>query len=131
MKILVNPFDLIGRGGSDMAAGVLFLVVYSVLVLLVLLSARHILGFAAREKRKIIGRVVRKYSLPEHREWQGKAYVKIPEKQMLEIDVAGQHLHCDPVQWKYDRVKDGDAIDVLIQTDRLDQEVRICDVGPF
>jgi DNA helicase TIP49 (TBP-interacting protein) len=131
MKILVNPFDLIGRGGSDMAAGVLFLVVYSVLVLLVLLSARRILGFAARERRKVIGRVVRKYSLPEHREWQGKAYVKIPEKQMLEIDVADQHLHYGPVQWKYDRVKEGDAIDVLIQTDRLDQEVRICDVGPF
>jgi hypothetical protein len=131
MKILVDPFVLIGRGGSNVAAGMVLLVVYSVIILLIFISVRHILGLAAREKIKMTGRVVKKYSVPEHRKWQGNAYVKIPQKQMLEIDVAGEHLHYAPVQWKCDRLSEGDLIDVLIQTDRFSQTARICDLGPF
>jgi hypothetical protein len=69
--------------------------------------------------------------IPGYREWQGKAYVTVPEQNALEIDVENRCLQFSPAPWKYDRVGEGDQIDVAIQRGRIGNEMRILDVGPF
>ncbi|WP_233868805.1 hypothetical protein [Paraburkholderia adhaesiva] len=88
-------------------------------------------NFSGTEQRKRTGKVLRKYSTPEYREWQGKALVTIPEQRMLDISVDGENLSFAPVEWKYERVSEGDEIDVIIKVGRIDRKFQICDIGPF
>ncbi|QNB16458.1 hypothetical protein G5S35_33110 [Paraburkholderia tropica] len=78
-----------------------------------------------------VGNVSRKWVIPEHREWQAKAYVKVPAKNMIEVCVENRTLEFAPIDWKYDRVSEGDQIEVALQRARLGEEIRIVDIGPF
>jgi hypothetical protein len=131
MNILFNPIDLMSRGGSSAASGAMILALECLVVLLLALIIRRLIIFSGVREVRVAGRVTRKYVIPEHREWQGKAYVTVPEKHALEIDVENRPLQFAPAPWKYDRVSEGDQIDVAIQRARIGNEVRILDIGPF
>jgi hypothetical protein len=88
-------------------------------------------NFFGTEKRKGIGKVIRKYSIDERRKWQGRAFVTIPEQKMLDISINGEIYSFSPVEWKYERVSEGDDIDVIMKIGRIDRKFRICDIGPF
>jgi hypothetical protein len=131
MNIISTPFELISRGGASAVSGTLFLAVECLMALLLALVIRHLLIFSGTKEVKIAGRVTRKYVIPEHRAWQGKAYVTVPEQNALEIDVENHPIQFSPVPWKYDRVSEGDQIDIVIQRGRIGSEIRILDIGPF
>ncbi|AIP32762.1 hypothetical protein DR64_530 [Paraburkholderia xenovorans LB400] len=80
---------------------------------------------------RVTGHVKRKWVIPEHREWQGKAYVTVLAKNALEVNVENRSLQFCPVAWKYDRVNEGDEIDIVVQRGRFEGELRILDIGPF
>ncbi|MCP3710129.1 hypothetical protein M3I54_24710 [Paraburkholderia sp. CNPSo 3274] len=103
--------------------------VTSVVRALALTVRRRMVNLFATRKRRTTGQVLRKYSIAEHREWQGKALVTVPEQRMLDISVDG--LSFSPVQWKFDRVSEGEDIDVVIKVGRVDRKFQIFDVGPF
>jgi len=98
---------------------------------MVVLTVRRLVIFAGVEKVIFTGRIARKWVLPEHREWQGKAYVTVPAKNALEVDFENRLLQFFPVAWKYERVSEGDEIDVTVQRGRFGGEIRILDIGPF
>ena len=131
MNILTEPFYLIGRGGAAAASGVILLVVYLVLFALSLMVIRRMVNLLGAKKLKRTGRVLRKYSIPERREWQGKALVTIPEQRILDISVDGENLSFSPIQWKYDRVIEGEEVEVVVKVGRMDKKFQICDIGPF
>lgn len=131
MNILSTPFELIGRGGTSAVSGVLLLAVECLIVLLAILAVRRLAMFSGVKEVRITGRVTRKWVIPAHREWQGKAYVTVPAMDTLKIDVQNQSLQFSPVPWKYERVHVGDEIDVTLQRSRFGDEIRIRDIGPF
>ena len=112
-------------------SGVLLLAAECLLVLLVILAVRRLAIFAGAKKERVTGRIMRKWVIPEHREWQGKAYVTVPAKNTLEIVVESHSLQFSPVPWKYDRVHEGDDVDVALQRGRFGSEIRILDIAPF
>ena len=106
----------------------------AVTVCLVLLGVAFLLRlsvFAGTKQHRSKGRIMRKWVIPEHREWQGKAYVTVQAKNTLEIVVENHSLQFPPVPWKYDRVHEGDDVDVALQRGRFGSEIRILDIGPF
>ncbi len=125
------PFEMISHGGSGVASGFLLLAVELLILLVVILAGRRIAMFAGTEKLRVKGRVKRKFVIPKHREWQGKAYVTVPDKDVLEIDVENRPCQYSPAPWKYQRVSEGDDIDVAIQKARFGNQIRILDIGPF
>ncbi|RQG98922.1 hypothetical protein [Paraburkholderia dinghuensis] len=131
MNIISTPFELISRGGSSAVSGVLLLAVECLIVLLAILVIRRLAIFSGTKEVRVRGRAIRKYVIPERREWQGKAYVTVPEKKTLEIDVENHSMQFSPVPWKYERVREGDEIDVALQRSRFGGEIRILDIGPF
>lgn len=131
MSILTTPVELIGRGGSNAVSGVLRLAMEVLILFCAVLAIQRLATFSWTKKVRVTGRVTRKYMVPERREWQGKAYVTVPEKISLEIDVEHRCLQFSPVPWKYDRVSEGDEIDVALQRGRFGNEIRILDIEPF
>lgn len=131
MSILLSPFELIGRGGASSVSGALLLAAECLIALLFILAVRRLAIFAGAKKERVTGRVMRKWVIPEHREWQGKAYVTVPATNALEIVVENQSMQFSPVPWKYDRVHEGDDVDVALQRGRFGNEIRILDIGPF
>ncbi|MFM0519145.1 MULTISPECIES: hypothetical protein [Caballeronia] len=131
MNIIATSFELISRGGSSAVSGTLVLATACLIVLMVVLTVRRLVIFAGVEKVIFTGRIARKWVLPEHREWQGKAYVTVPAKNALEVDFENRLLQFFPVAWKYERVSEGDEIDVTVQRGRFGGEIRILDIGPF
>ena len=73
MNIIATSFELISRGGSSAVSGTLVLATACLIVLMVVLTVRRLVIFAGVEKVIFTGRIARKWVLPEHREWQGKA----------------------------------------------------------
>ena len=131
MSILSTPFELIGRGGTSAVSGAILLAVLCLIVLLSILAVCRVAMFSGRREVRVTGRVTRKWVEPEHREWQGKAYVTVPARKMIQIHAENRALEFAPVAWKYDRVSEGERIDVALQRGRFGDEIRIVDIGPF
>lgn len=112
-------------------SGALFAITTCIVLLLVIASLRRLSLFSGTKQQRVKACVTRKWMIPEHREWQGKAFVTVPAKNALEIVVENHSLHFSPVPWKYDRVREGDDVDVVIQRGRFGNEIRILDIGPF
>jgi hypothetical protein len=131
MNIFSTPFELIGRGGPSAFSGVLLVAVECLIFFLVVLAMRRLAIFSGTKEVRVTGRITRKYVILAHRKWQGKAYVTVPEKKALEIDVENRPVQFSPVPWKYDLVTEDDKIDVALQRGRFGNEIRILDIGPF
>jgi hypothetical protein len=131
MNILSSPIELIGRGGASSVSGALLLAVEFLIALLFILAVRRLAIFSGAKKERVTGRVTRKWVIPEHHEWQGKAYVTVPATNALEIVVENHSLQFSPPPWKYDRVHEGDDVDVTLQRGRFGNEMRILEIGPF
>jgi hypothetical protein len=96
-----------------------------------LIAGLTLVTFSGARQVRATDRVTRKNVIPEHREWQEKAYITVPAKNALEIDVANRSLEFAPVAWKYDRISEGDKVDIALQRGRLGDQMRIIDIGPF
>ncbi|MDR5762502.1 hypothetical protein [Caballeronia sp. LZ035] len=131
MSILSTPLELISHGGAAAVSGAIILAAECLIFFLFALVIRRLIIFSGKKEVKISGRVIRKYVVPEHRKWQGKASVTVLAQNALEIEVENRFFQFLPVSWKYDRISEGDQIDVAIQRGRIGNEIRIVDIGPF
>ncbi|MDR6373917.1 hypothetical protein [Paraburkholderia caledonica] len=131
MSFLSTPFKLVSAGGSSTASGVILLAGACLVALLAALFIRRLARFSGTKEVMVVGTVSRKWVMPEHREWQGKAYVTVPARKMIQIHAENRALEFAPVAWKYDRVSEGERIDVALQRGRFGDEIRIVDIGPF
>jgi hypothetical protein len=131
MSFLTIPFELVSGGGSGTAPKVILVAGACLVALVVALLIRRLALFLGVKKVIAVGNISRKWVIPEHREWQGKAYVEVPAKNMIEVRVENRTLEFAPIAWKYDRVSEGDQIEVALQRARLGDEIRIIDIGPF
>ena len=130
-QLLVFPFEQIHQGGVNAVVGCLFLAIELLLIFIVFKVALRILNFSAVGRVPKKGRVTRKFVDPEHTEQQGRLLVKVPARNMLEVDVEGDRFVIRPPDWKYERLSEGDEVDVLLRIGRLTRAAVLDDIGPF
>ncbi|WP_126220736.1 hypothetical protein [Burkholderia vietnamiensis] len=128
-RLLVFPFELINQGGLSAVVGCLFFAIGLLLIFIVFKISLGLLNFSVMSSTTKKGRITRKFVVPEHTEQQGRLLVKVPARNML--DVEGELFVIGPPDWKYERVSEGDEVEVLLRIGRLTRAEVLDDIGPF
>ncbi|KKI37657.1 hypothetical protein VI03_16790 [Burkholderia vietnamiensis] len=130
-RLLVFPFELINQGGLSAVVGCLFFAIGLLLIFIVFKISLGLLNFSVMSSTTKKGRITRKFVVPEHTEQQGRLLVKVPARNMLEVDVEGELFVIGPPDWKYERVSEGDEVEVLLRIGRLTRAEVLDDIGSF
>ena len=131
MIIFTLPFEFIGEGGLRAVFGITLLLLLLFLIYAVAMFVFRAMNYLGVDSIKMRATVIRKFSIAEHKEWNGKFRVTVPERKMIEIEVDGVRLSYRPAEWKFERMNERDEIEVLIQEGRIDHHYRVVDVGPL